>query len=429
MRLRARDKELVRFICDRPDVIARKLGYDRLTTMHRRWIQDMVLGDGDETIQGHRGSYKTTCIIVAFALIILLFPSQRTLFLRKTDADVAEVMNAVAAILHEPYFIALAQRLYGQELIVTRSTNSAVSTSLVQGVSGADQLVGLGLGSSLTGKHADRVFTDDIVNVKDRVSPAERNRTKLAYQELQNIKNRGGRIFNTGTPWHVDDCFSLMPNVKRFDCYSTGLMTDEEIEHLRGSMTRSLFCANYELKHVADEDAMFTDPQYFADPELLRDGIAHIDAAYGGADGTALTVIRKREQTFYVYGRLWPETAVDKVLPEMLDITSGLRAGTIYSERNADKGYLRRDIIRRGRPAANYNESENKFIKIGTHLKGAWGDVRFLDCPEWPLDVEYVNQILEYSEHAEHDDAPDSLASAIRQLDQTAGARGFRQGI
>ena len=58
-----------------------------------------------------------------------------------------------------------------------------------------------------------------------RLSQAERERTKLAYMELQNIKNRGGRFINTGTPWHKDDAFSIMPKPKRFDCYSTGIYT------------------------------------------------------------------------------------------------------------------------------------------------------------------------------------------------------------
>lgn len=63
-------------------------------------------------------------------------------------------------------------------------------------------MLGIGIGGSLTGKHADIVITDDIVNLRDRMSAAERERTIAVYRELQNIKNRGGRIINTGTPWH-----------------------------------------------------------------------------------------------------------------------------------------------------------------------------------------------------------------------------------
>ena len=99
------------------------------------------------------------------------------------------------------------------------------------------------------------MFTDDIVNLKDRISKAERDEIKLRYQELQNVKNRGGKIFNTGTKWHKEDAVeTYMPNVKIYTCYDTGLMTRKEIEEIRNKMTPSLFAANYELKHIADED-------------------------------------------------------------------------------------------------------------------------------------------------------------------------------
>ena len=63
-------------------------------------------------------------------------------------------------------------------------------------------------------------------------------------------------------------------------------------------------------------------------------------------------------------------------------------------------------------PVGTYHESENKFQKIVTHLKWAWKDVIFVEG----TDREYIEQICDYNEFAEHDDAPDSLASAIRKL-------------
>ena len=52
------------------------------------------------------------------------------------------------------------------------------------------------------------MITDDICNKDDRVSRAEWERTKLQYDELKNIRNKGGRIINLGTPWHKEDVFS-----------------------------------------------------------------------------------------------------------------------------------------------------------------------------------------------------------------------------
>lgn len=422
-------KDLVRLIYECPKDIAVSIGYDKLTDLHNEWIIDMVFGEEDKTLQAHRGSFKTTCLSIAFAFILVLFPALRVIFLRKTDTDVAEVLSATASILQTAYFQAIVRRLYGVELVLTKSTQSEVSTNLRLGVSGASQLLGLGCGASLTGKHADRVFTDDIINVKDRVSAAERERIKLIYQELQNIRNRGGRIFNTGTPWHKDDAFQLMPNIVKHDCYSTGLITKEELADLEKSMSVSLFAANYKLKHIADEEAMFSEPKYFNDPSLLRDGIGHIDAAYGGDDGTAFTALARKDDIWFVYVRLWPKTHVDKVLVEVLSICKKLRIGTIYCEKNADKGYLRKEIIKRGHPARSYQEKTNKFMKISTELKPRWSDLLFLDSEEFPLDSNAVNEVLDYNENAAHDDMPDSLASVLRQYDNQPSIKGFREGV
>ena len=407
--------EVVDLVYDCPVDIAYRLGYDKLTDLHNDWIRRMVFGEEDETLQGHRGSFKTTCLSISFAFICVLFPSKRTIFMRKTDTDVAEVMAATANILETPYFKAIARALYGVDLALAKSTQSEVSTNLVRGVSGAPQILGLGCGGSLTGKHADFVFTDDIVNIKDRVSAAERERIKLIYQELQNIRNRGGRIFNTGTPWHKDDAFSLMPNPVKFDCYSTGLMTKGEIADMRSRMSVSLFAANYELKHIADGEAMFTAPKFFGEPKLIYDGIGHIDASYGGADGTAYTAIKRVGSRYYVYGRRW-EKHVDDCLADITEIHRALRLGTIWCEENADKGYLAKKIRGLGVPSRGYHESTNKYTKISTYLRESWSNVLFLDSPGYEIDCEYMNEILDYNENASHDDAPDSLASVIRQL-------------
>ncbi len=419
---------ILRGVFDHPVDIAERIGYEKLTSLHNLWIRKMVFGTCDETIQAHRGSFKTTCLIVAFAYIIVLFPKKRTMFFRKTDTDVAEVMNATSNVLQSAYFRELARRMYGTDLKVVKSTQTEVSTNLCFGVAGSSQLLGMGCGGSVTGKHADFVFTDDIVTLRDRVSGAERERIKLFYQELQNVKNRGGKIFNTGTPWHKDDAFCLMPSVQKWDCYQTGLMTRAEIEEQRKKMTPSLFAANYELQHIADEEAIFSNAQMFGDYRLMFDGIGHIDASYGGGDGTAFTVVSERDGMYYLHIREWKKH-VDDCLPDILGICKSLRVGTIYCETNADKGYLRKKIIKKGHPCIGYPESTNKFIKISSYLREAWERVRFLDCEAFPIDAQALNEILDYSEHAEHDDMPDSAASAIRQLGRKAGFGGMKEGV
>lgn len=396
-----------------PFLFGHAVGFNLLTELHNDWIIQMVCGREDETLQAHRGSYKTTAVSIALAIIIILYPNDKTMFMRKSDDDVKEIIAQVKKILEQPITQQIVHAIHGMSLKITKSSAVELTTNLTNDPRGTAQLVGKGSKGSLTGKHFDRIFTDDIVNVQDRVSKAERERTKTVYQELQNIKNRGGRIFNTGTPWHAEDCFCLMPNPQKFDCYQTGLISEQQLQWLKVHMVASLFAANYELKHIAAEDIIFKDPAIGADASLVEQArYVHIDAAYeDNKDYTALTICRKVDDKYYVYGRLWHK-AVDSVKVEIIAERKRFNAGGFICEKNADKGLLAKMLKMDGERANTYHESENKYIKIVTFLKWVWNDIVFVDG----TDKEYIQQICDYNEFAEHDDAPDSLASYIRKL-------------
>ena len=349
---------------------------------------------------------------MALALIIILLPKEKTLFIRKTDDDVKEVIKQVQNILKSQYVKYFVKSIYGGvDLKLTKESATEVNTNLSTEIKGTSQLVGMGTGSSLTGKHFDRIFTDDIVNLQDRASKAERDRIKAIYQELHNVKNRGGRIYNTGTPWHRDDAFSIMPKPEVWDCYSTGLISDSDLAEIKDSMTASLFAANYEMRHIAAEDVIFDSPQTGADPALVEQGECHIDAAYGGEDYTAFTICRKKDGKYYVYGRCWRKH-IDDVQDDIIKLRQAFNAGRIHCENNGDKGYLGKALRQNGERVAIYHESMNKYIKITSYLKAEWKNVIFVAG----TDEEYINQICDYNEKAEHDDCPDSLASIVRDL-------------
>ena len=404
-------KQAAELLIHKPVIFARAAGFTKLGDIHNDWIVDMVRGTDDKTLQAHRGSYKTTCVSVALAIIAVLLPNCKTMFMRKTDSGVKEVVRQVQNLLLSPYMQALCETIHGKPLSLATASATEINTNLSTDNKGASQIVAMGVNGSLTGKHFDRIFTDDIVNVQDRISKAERDHTKIIYQELQNIKNRGGRIYNTGTPWHKFDCFSIMPKAVKYDCYVTGLISDDELANIRDSMSTSLFAANYELRHVAAEDVIFTNPQTDADPAMVEQGEAHIDAAYGGEDFTAYTLVNKRDGLYYVFGKLWGKH-IDDCLDEIQRIQARYNAGRIFCEDNGDKGYLAKELRRRGERAFVYHENQNKYIKITSYLKAEWRNVRFVSG----TDKEYINQICDYNENAEHDDAPDSLASSIRRL-------------
>ena len=371
----------------------------------------MIRGTQDKTLQAHRGSYKTTCVSIALACIFVLLPNKKTLFLRKTDADVKEVIRQVRNILLSAPMQEAARLIHGKDMVLTTQTASELSSNLPGDSKGTSQLVAMGINGSITGKHFDRIFTDDIVNVQDRTSKAERDRTKIVYQELQNIRNRGGRIFNTGTPWHKEDCFSLMPNIERHDCYSTGLISKEQLQIIREAMTASLFAANYELRHIASEDVIFDIPQTGADPSLVEQGECHIDAAFYGEDYTAFTVMKKHDGKYYVYGKCWRKH-VEDCYSEIIQDFERFMCRRVSMETNADKGMVGKELRNMGLRVSLYAEKMNKYLKVVTYLKTIWKDVVFVQG----TDSEYINQICDFNENCEHDDAADSCASLARIL-------------
>lgn len=404
---------ILQIIKNNPYKLGHLVGFDLLTPMHNEWIKDFVFGSEDCTYLIHRGSYKTSSVSIAIALLLLLRPDKCIMFMRKTDNDIAEIIKRVGQILQTDIWQALAYELYKQEIKLKTFTQTIIDTNLNITNKGTPQLLGIGVNGSLTGKHFDIIFTDDINNIKDRISTAEREHTKLIYQELQNVKNRGGRIINTGTRWHKSDVTNLMPPAKILTCYETGLIQEKDLIKIRESMTPSLFAANYELKCIADENALFTNPNFLQEDINITGGIGHIDAGFGGEDYTAYTYMKydKPNNKIYAFGKLWHKH-VDNCLPEIKQLHENFKGGTIHVEKNADKGYLHKEIKEFGLLSTVYNEYMNKYVKITTHLYKHWKSIYWIKG----TDDDYLNQILDYTEDAEHDDAPDSAASLCRKI-------------
>lgn len=423
--MNASKKAVLDLLWNEPYKIGHWVGFKGLTTLHNEWLRSFLYTDKDQTLLAHRGSYKTTDLSLFLALHIVSDPNRNVLFFRKTDDDVTEVITQAQKILKSGCMRQIVRVLYGIDLKILKENNSEIHTNLCTSSRGVSQLVGLGIGTSVTGKHADIVVTDDIVNIKDRVSKAEREKTKTLYMELQNVRNRGGRFINTGTPWHKEDAISIMPNIRRYDCYSTGLITRDKLEELRQSMSDSLFAANYELKHIADKDAMFQNPQFINDEALIYGGLAHIDAAYDGEDGTAYTAMKQlKDGRIIGFGKLW-RRHVDDCLLEIQELHRRLQIGSVSCEKNADKGYLAKELVGMGFRAEVYSESMNKYIKISTFLRKNWGNIFWLE----DTDPEYINEILDYSEFADHDDSPDSAASLLRKMENRAYYNPVKGGI
>ena len=261
-------------------------------------------------------------------------------------------------------------------------------------------------------------------NTEDRRSRVEREYTKQVWYELNsNIKMPNGTVISTGTTWHVDDVFSVMPPAEIYTCYETGLLSDEQINKIKSQMPPALFAANYELRFVASEDCMFYTPamvdelDYFDEEnkityfDLLKNGICFLDAGYGGSDYTAFVTMNRISGTddYIAYGRCWRKH-VNDCIPDIENIIKKYHLGTLKLENNGDKGYLAREFKYRGIRVATYHERMNKYTKISTYLYRLWKNIKWTK----QTDEIFIGQILDYTEMAEHDDCADVTANASR---------------
>ena len=386
----------------------------------------VIEGDGMFLLDNFLVVHNTTCIEEFIALKMILCPDQTMIFVRKTDDDVKEVVEKVKSLLQTPVFKEMVRVFYNTQIEFKKATAFEIDTNLHKELGGGSQLLAIGLKGSLTGKHADGIIVDDICNTKDRESRAERELTKRVWFELNsNIKNPDGWVLSTGTTWHPDDVFSVMPPAEIYTCYDTGLLTDEQIQVIKDNMPPALFAANYELRFVASDDCMFTTPNmvdekdYYDEEnkvtylDMISHGLCHVDAGYGGGDYTAFSILKKIPDTerYLAYGKLW-KRHINDCIPEIENLIKKYKCGTLYLENNGDKGYLEREFRHRKIRCKGYHERMNKYTKICTYLYKAWKNITWLKNTD---DV-YMGQILDYTEMAEHDDALE-ISNLIRVIE------------
>lgn len=448
-------------------------GYNLLEPIHGEWIKEWLLNPSKFKImihQAHRGSYKSTCLRLAVAIFMILNPLVTIIVLRKSEDAVKELINGVSKILDTPLFNTFVNILYPDinskgGFKKTTDTALSIDTNLNVNLSGEHQVRALGLGSPLTGKHAEFIITDDIVTTSDRESEAERYSTIAKYQELMNILSTNksfsnSRVLNIGTPWHEEDAFSLMQrglldkskrqeelenipsknrtneqneeirrlNMKRgmfvYNCYQTGLMTEEDIVWQRKTLNDDvLFAANYMLSLVSDDEKPFPiiDNTGHYSKSFFQSSwevFAAIDAAYAGEDSTSLSIGAYDWDKFntVVYGKLYKQP-LDKIYLELAEEMWNCGVSTIFMENNTDKGLMGDKFRELGFNVISYHEHTNKHQKIVASIRPFWRESgeQFLPCVQFveETDKKYLSQIHDYKKGVRHDDAPDNLACLL----------------
>jgi hypothetical protein len=252
-------------ICEYPHLIGHIAGKTLLTELHSRWINYMWNdGNVDLSLQAHRGSYKTTAICAVGAVYWLLFhPNDRIAIVRKTFTDAADVVSTIAQMMSLPDIRNLFAFAHREPYHFTIKKYGKLTFSFKKTITPEGSITAHGLDLGLTGKHYDKIICDDIITLKDRVSKAERDKTKNIIREIRtNIIDPGKSVIWIGTPWHKNDAWTILPEPLKYGIWDCGILTNEEILRKKKSTTPSLWAANYELKHIADDNLLFKDARY-----------------------------------------------------------------------------------------------------------------------------------------------------------------------
>jgi len=414
-------------IQENPHVLGWLIGRDKLGPIHSKWIHYIWDPDGipRKALQAFRGSYKSTALDLIGPIYYLLFydPDARIFIIRKSFTDAAEILETIMQAMETPEIVSLFEYVHGSTPKCRIKRKEKVTFNFKTSMTPEGSLNAFGIDSNFTGKHGDFFLLDDVVTRKDRFSRAEREKTKDVIREIAtNVVDPGKPVRFIGTPWHKEDAwestregeYRMIPVPLRYPYTHpevSWILTPQQLEEKRRTTNGPLWAANYELTHVASDEALFSDPQW---ADWKHTGIdmvrGHLDAAFDGDHYCALTIMaRRHDGKLQARGWVFQGNVKDWYV-SIENICRQFKVRKLYLEDNPDKGFTGDFLSSRGLTVSTYTEAQNKHYKISTYAYEVWNDI--LWDPQ--TEDEYMGQVTDYCEKQTPDDAPDSLASLVR---------------
>lgn len=393
--------------------LAHACGMEDFTYWHVSQIRRLLSAtSGELGLQACRGSYKTSALAVSLAFLCFLEPSKNIIVFRKSQEAAAEIVYLTKRILLSDAYGALLS-----PCVLLKDKHTELTTQFYKNHKAKEaQLTAQGVKSAnLTGMHADYIFNDDIVNIADRTSLAERERTIQILQEQTNVLNKGGLRWTQGTPWHPSDGYNYLSFAEweKYSWRQLDFMDEKDVMARKSKLSNAIFSINYELKETPPEDCILVGAEI--SPITFPEGLkyAQIDPAFSrGGDYTAITALSIHDGNFYIVGRVF-SAPVNEVESSLIRFLDEYKIPMCFIEDNGDHGAFSRSLIFKYRKAIDfkgYREGENKIEKISRMLSIFKHNLVFCEGTSY----EYMEQITSFSPAGSaHDDAPDSLASLL----------------
>ena len=411
----------LRILANHPHLIGHMVGKKDLTELHSKWIRELWLPKRHTALQAHRGAYKTTaCTEIGIIWWLLFHPNDRIGLVRETWTEANNTMKTIATYMEAELIAELFKAIHDRYPKATVQRDGRLVYSFKGSITKEGSLDAFGVDTVPTGTHYDRILCDDVVTIRDRYSRAKRERTKENLQEIKNNILDPGKYMNVvGTPWHKEDAWSAkgIPVPEKYTVYDTNIMSPEVIAEKKENMNGVMWAANYELKHVSSDDALFKDPVFDVwDSRMIKRARGHVDARFKGKHFTAVTIIGQRTDGNYMVWVKVYDADVRSVSREIHKEFTKRNVSVLHIETNPDKGYtadlFRRPVDGNYIHVEDYHESTNKDNKIVSYVTEFWKKLIFAeDCDDIA-----ITQICEYRPGEEPNDAPDSLAALLREM-------------
>lgn len=212
-----------------------------------------------------------------------------------------------------------------------------------------------------------------------------------------------------GGKWYV----LKLPAIGRRGALWSDKFNLEYLNSIRASIGERLFMALYQQEPVDIVERLFGEVKFCEEPKNFRK-FAYLDPAFGGGDYSALSVgglDRDSGKVVINGGWIW-KGQIDITYNKVEQFYKNENISVLYVESNQAQRVIISELKKRGLNVQERNNVNNKHLRIVNFVKTNWNDIYFTKA----VDPEYLKQVLNYSEHSKHDDAPDSLAGLIAAL-------------